>query len=317
MTIVGLSIRMHITNLLCGILVVTSTFGCAGWALDDQSADEAVVADNIHSLNLGKNTRLDLVFIQGGTFVMGSDENDPHRLEHFELSAHEVEVENFWIGRFEITNRQYAAIMGKDGVDPKSDVPVTHINWREATEFCRRLSARTGWTFSLPTEAQWEYACRAGSTTQFAFEHRENLLQEYAWYSPNDSWEGKGPGYPQPVGQKRPNKWGLYDMHGNVYEWCSDRYIDDYFVERDKDPEDKRKYERLGLIPRVIKGGCWGSPASFLRCAHRAHRAEVQGYIRVGFRVVALPPANEPPPKPQTKDNPSSQRRSPSSHLQN
>lgn len=143
--------------------------------------------------------------------------------------------------------------------------------------FCERLTqmtAKKGHRFTLPSEAQWEYACRAGSTTRYCFGDDEKELGQYAWYRENSGPE------PYPVGQKKANKWGLHDMHGNVWEWCLDTWHDNY----EGAPTDSSAWTDGGSY-RVIRGGCWNHSAGNCRSAVRGRNAQSDRFIYLGFRV--------------------------------
>jgi formylglycine-generating enzyme required for sulfatase activity len=152
-----------------------------------------------------------MVAIEGGTFEMGSTEKEA------EQPVHSVNLEGFAIGAMPVTQAQYEAIMRTNlPLFKGADLPVESVSWHEAVKFCAKLSEKTGRRYTLPTEAQWEYACRAGSPGRYCFGDYGNQLGDYAWYDANSG------GTPHPVGKKKPNDWGLYDMHGNVLEWCLD-----------------------------------------------------------------------------------------------
>ena len=145
------------------------------------------------------------------------------------------------------------------------DCPVEQVSWDDVQKFIRKLNQREGTDrYRLPTEAEWEYACRAGSTTRFCFGNNDSGLGEYAWYRDNTRGE------PHSVGQKRPNTWGLYDMHGNVNEWCQDR-------SPSKGPS------------RMIRGGSWGNGAGDCRSAFRSHRYQDLKFMFLGFRLARTP----------------------------
>ena len=197
--------------------------------------------------------KLEMVAIPGGSFMMGSDKFDD------EKPIHKVAVKPFHMGKYEVTQAQWKAVMGNNPSKFKGDdLPVETVSWNDAQEFCKKLSRMTGKKYRLPTEAEWEYACRAGSTGKYCFGDDESLLKDYAWYSKNSD------GRTHPVGQKKPNAWGLYDMHGNVWEWCEDGYD-----------------EKPGL-----RGGSWDYDGGFCRSAYRDPYEPGFRDIAFGFRVV-------------------------------
>jgi formylglycine-generating enzyme required for sulfatase activity len=179
--------------------------------------------------------------IQAGTFTMGEGEQ-----------AHQVTLtQAFHLGQYEVTQEQYERVMGKNPSKFKGKQnPVEMVKWNDAVEFCRKLSELSeeksaGIVYRLPTGAEWEYSCRAGTTTKYSFGDSSSELGDYAWYSKNS---GKTT---HPVGGKKPNPWGLYDMHGNVWEWCQDRY-GDYPSGSVTDPTGAAS----GSV-RVSRGGSW------------------------------------------------------------
>ena len=219
-----------------------------------------------------------------GSFTMGdavgSSDEKPHRV---------TLARPFYMGVHEVTNAQWKRVMGsvpsnwKDG-----DQPVEEVSWEEAVEFCGRLSAlpeeRTaGRVYRLPTEAEWEYACRAGTTTQYSFGDDETRLGDYGWFDGNSGSKTHA------VGQKKPNAWGLYDMHGNVWEWCSDWY-GAYSDGAVTNPQ--------GLSSgssRVIRGGSWYGTARHCRSAYRGRRNPSDRSSGLGFRVALSPSRAESP----------------------
>ena len=235
--------------------------------------------------------KLEMVKIPAGTFMMGSPENELGRQDNEIL--HQVTLtKDYWLGKYPVTQAQWRAVMGNNPSCFKGDNrPVENVTWHETKEFCEELNRLyagklpQGYKFDLPTEAQWEYACRAGTTT--ALNNGTNLtnktdtcsnLAEVAW---ND-WKEEGT-QTYPVGQKRPNAWGLYDMHGNVDEWCRDLY-DDYSSGAVVDPV----VSQTGSS-RVLRGGCWFSEAFWCRSACRNSFYPSWCIYHLGFRLALVP----------------------------
>jgi len=239
---------------------------------------EAPYADRPETLwlDVGDGVTMELVLIPAGEFMMGANDAGT-----FEKPAHRVRITRpFYMGKYEVTQQQYEAVMGKNLSRCKgARNPVETVSWNDASEFCRRLSARTGQEVRLPAEAEWEYACRAGSRTRFCFGDSDSQLGEYAWYGGNSGRKT------HPVGQKRPNPWGLYDMHGNVWEWCLDWYDSDYY--EDSPPADPRGPS--DGTSRVLRGGAWGNSPRGCHSAHRFASTPTFTGSYLGFRVVVLP----------------------------
>ncbi len=196
------------------------------------------------TIDLGGGVTMELVYVKPGRFTMGSNSGSSD-----ERPAHQVSISSgFYMGKYEVTQSQYERIMGKNPSHNKgTSNPVGYVSWSEATDFCRKLSQRAGKKVRLPTEAEWEFACRAGSTTRFCFGDRNNGLNDYAWSSSNSGRKT------HPVGGKRSNAWGLHDMHGNVWEWCSDWYDRGYYA---KSPGRDPSGPTSGGS-RVVRGGSW------------------------------------------------------------
>jgi formylglycine-generating enzyme required for sulfatase activity/Cdc6-like AAA superfamily ATPase len=223
-----------------------------------------------------KNIQSKMVPITGGTFEMG-DGLDPDNPKHT------VKLDDFEISSTQVTQEEYEAIMGNNPSHfTGPDLPVECVNWHDAVAFCEKLtelSYSTGKRFTLPSEAQWECACRAGSTTSYCFGDSEEELSDYAWYGLNSERKT------HPVGQKKPNSWGLYDMHGNVWEWCMDGYDVEYY-------EKSSPVNPVNLTDasyRVRHGGSWDYGARGCRSSDRSKSAPGSRESFLGFRVLAVP----------------------------
>jgi formylglycine-generating enzyme required for sulfatase activity len=236
-----------------------------------------------------------LVLIPAGEFLMGSPDSDKDALD-IEKPQHRVRITRpFCLGVYEVTQGQYREVTGANPSSFKGsdDLPVEQVSWNDAIAFCNKLSEREGLKayyqfgaeaqsggegYRLPTEAEWEYTCRAGSTTRYSFGDDAASLGEYAWFNANS---GK---MTHPVGQKRPNAFGLFDMHGNVWEWCWDGY-------------DAACYARSPVVDpdgpprasgRVIRGGGWGNAPRVARSAYRYRSTPGHGVNYLGFRVARV-----------------------------
>jgi formylglycine-generating enzyme required for sulfatase activity len=196
--------------------------------------------------------------IPAGEFLMGSPEGQGGSDEQ---PQHKVKITKpFYLQTTEVTQAQWKAVMGDNPSNSKGDgLPVEQVSWEAAQKFIEKLSAKEGVKYRLPTEAEWEYACRAGSTTGFCFGDAQSELGEYAWYKMNSD------GKTHPVGMKKPNAWGLYDIHGNVWEWCQDWYDENYYK---NSPADDPQGPGSGSY-RVCRGGSWGGDSVFIRSAVR------------------------------------------------
>jgi len=244
----------------------------------------------------GTLVKFDMLPIRGGKFVMGSPANEPKRNED-EGPQHEVEIEPFWMGKHEVTWDEYEVFMfaldiarrkvtGEEptAMDNLADVltrptkPYTDMSFGMGKEkfpaicmtqyaakmYCEWLNAKTGRYYRLPTEAEWEYACRAGTKTAYSFGDDPEQLDEYAW-----SFDNSNDAYHQ-VGQKKPNPWGLYDMHGNVAEWCADQYVPEFYARCAAEGVVKSPLAvPTMLYPHVARGGSWDDDPEVLRSAAR------------------------------------------------
>jgi len=225
--------------------------------------------------------QLEMVELPGGEFMMGSPDSDPDAQSN-EKPQHQVKVNSFAIGKYPITQAQYQAVMGNNPSYFKNNPqnPVERVSWNDAQAFCQKLSQITGKTYRLPTEAEWEYACRAGTTTRFYFGDNDNQLGIYAWYNGNSGSKT------HPVGQKKPNDWRLYDMSGNVWEWCEDDWHDSY----ENAPRDGSAWLTNDNDYRIVRGGSWVNDPNNCRSANRNRANRYNGSYSIGFRVASVSP---------------------------
>ena len=209
--------------------------------------------------------------VPAGEFRMGSG-----RGYDDEKPVHRVTVSRpFYLGVHEVTQAQYEKMMGSNPSHFRGPGrPVEDVTWNDAREFCRRLSVREGVEYRLPTEAEWEHSCRAGGTTKYCFGDLASGLADYAWFAGNSGNQT------HEVGQKRPNAWGLHDMHGNVWEWCQD-WFGPYTGEAQTDPRGPGEGTR-----RVLRGGPWGVPPDGCRSAYRNRTSPDHRHYTIGLRVV-------------------------------
>jgi formylglycine-generating enzyme required for sulfatase activity len=252
----------------------------------------------IETLPPGLN--LEMVAIPSGKFIMGSPESEPHR-HGDESPQHEVTVPPFFIGRYAVTQAQWRVVAGLPQVEQDLDPnpanfkgdnrPVERVSWQDAVEFCARLSVATGREYRLPSEAEWEYACRAGTTTPFHF--GETITGKNANYDSSyvyrNEQKTKWRQETTPVGSFLPNHFGLYEMHGNVYEWCLDHWHDSY----EGAPTDGSAWIEENpetQAGRVSRGGSWVNGPRYCRSAYRYYDYLVIRDDDIGFRVVCCVP---------------------------
>ena len=263
---------------------VADTIG-GGSDYESKTIDVTTHEDTM-TLDFGSGVTMELPRVPAGEFMMGSNGGEA---DDDEKPVHRVRItEPFYMSATEVTQEQYGAVMGEkpwsgqDYAGRSKDAAATYVSWNDAQEFCEKVSEKTGHEVRLPTEAQWEYACRADSETAYCFGDSEDRLGEYAWYHDNAS--GAGEKYPHSVAQKKPNAWGLYDMHGNVWEWCRDWYDEDYYENSaPENPEGPSQGDRL-----VLRGGCWLSDAWLCRSTNRDWLPPAGTLSNLGFRVVVL-----------------------------
>jgi formylglycine-generating enzyme required for sulfatase activity len=236
---------------------------------------------------------MEFVLIPAGTFQMGSNDNDGEAAAN-EKPRHPVTISKpFYLGKYEVTQAQWEAVMGSSPYTlPRSNPyyslpgmagrlnkptnPAT-VSWNDAQEFIKRLNQKEGHTrYRLPTEAEWEYAARAGTTTAYSFGEDARQLRHYAWFG-----EDFASGSTHPVGQKEPNGWGLYDVHGNVWEWVQDWYDERYYANNPSvDPKGPQSGSK-----HVVRGGSWHQTSTSWRSAfRREYEADYRG-ISIGFRL--------------------------------
>ncbi len=222
------------------------------------------------------------VLIPAGSFMMGCN-SDFENCGSGEAPRHSVTITMpFYIGKYEVTQEQWTKVMGSNPSKLKGlSHPVEQVNWNDAQQLIKKLNAMENTNvYRLPTEAQWEYAARAGSDGKYCFGNDESKLGEYAWYEENSDKQT------HPVGRKHPNAWGLYDMHGNVWEWVQDTYSENYYSSSPKnDPQGPSSL----LAGRVLRGGSWfGTAGGTMRTAARFRLNAEDRYFGnfYGFRVV-------------------------------
>jgi len=229
---------------------------------------------------------LEMVLIKAGSFIMGSLESEQSRLPD-DWPAHEVMItRDFYIGKYEITQAQWEAVAGKHRFyySGRPDHPAEKVSWRSCQGFIKKLNALGSGAFRLPTEAEWEYACRAGARTRFFFGDSLDRADEFMW------WEGNNEiNTTKEVGLKKPNPWGLFDMLGNVSEWCQDRWESPSAREKQTNPQGPAHGNSLLSIlwtNRVFRGGAYSYPAWKCRAAHRNYEQSMDYHYTIGFRIV-------------------------------
>ena len=256
--------------------------------------------------DLGNGIALEMVAIPGGKFLMGTEDSEIERLckkfdwEGFrrEKPQHEVTLQPFFMGKFQVTQAQWRAIASLPKVERDLDPdpsnfkgdnrPVEQVSWYNAVEFCARLSRHTGREYRLPSEAEWEYACRVSTTTPFHF--GETITGELANYPASETYadepKGEYRGQTTPVGSFPPNAFGLYDMHGNVWEWCADPWHGNY----EGAPNNGSVWDTGGDEDlQVLRGGSWLNQPEDCRSATRDYYNPVNDDHDFGFRVVCGP----------------------------
>lgn len=221
-----------------------------------------------------KDIGLKMIYVKGGPFIIGNTFETGGCSDERPIT--EIYLEPYYIGAYEITQTQWEIIMNSGiEIEESGNYPITNVSWNDAVLFCDKLSQLTGKKYQLPTEEQWEYAALVGETKNKRYSGGGNI-DNLAWYSLNSEGEV------HPVGLKRPNKFGIYDMSGNICEWCVDNYISytrKYNIEKKKD---------IGNY-RVLRGGSWGDIASNCRATYRGFEVLSCTSNKIGFRVVCIP----------------------------
>jgi len=298
------NLMKKITMGVLGLVLASSmVWAAASLEITKQPENQAVTAGEsvMSSVETDVELAMSMVWCPVGTFTMGSPSSELGRDSEDEPQHSVTICHGFWIGKYEVTQAQYRAVMGSNSSTFKGDnLPVEEVAWYDAMEFCQKLTEieraagrlPNGYEYTLPTEAQWEYACRAGTTT--ALNSGKNLsdkeqcseMDEVGWYWHNGGEENWNNNLTctHPGGQKKPNKWGIYDMHGNVWEWCSDWY-GSYPTSPVTDP----KGPGTGSY-RVLRGGSWYYGADYCRSAYRGNgRPSGNNLVNIGFRVALVP----------------------------
>lgn len=259
------------------IFLAVSAFAFAGENSNENTPKEM-------TFDLSNRTKLEMVWVEAGDFIMGSPESEQGR--EMNETQHKVIInKGFWISKYEITQGQWESVMntqpwdGQVFVVKDPDYPAVYISWNDAQEFVYTLNeSEDKVVYRLPTEAEWEYACRAGTQTAYSFGDDVNLLDNYGWHGKNTYDLGNM--YAQKVGQKLPNHYGIYDMHGNVWEWVQD-YYGEYSGESQADPK--------GLdsgTKRVFRGGSFYYLSRFARSAYRGYNDPTHRLFNLGMRIV-------------------------------
>ncbi|MBR6471608.1 MAG: formylglycine-generating enzyme family protein [Victivallales bacterium] len=244
-----------------------------------KAAKKPPAASNDLTVTLPGKVKLEMKKILAGSFLMGSPEWEDGRVP-WETQHRVTLTRDYWLGTYEVTQAQWKAVMGNNPSHFQGDdLPVESVSWSDAKEFCERLNKNSsikrpkGYRFDLPTEAQWEYACRAGTTGAY-----HGNLDDVAWYDENSGDQT------HPVGRQQPNAWGLYDMHGNVWEWCRDWYGEGSYAGDATDPTGV-----LSGSDRVLRGGGWLNYAQRCRSAFRFDFSPGYRFYYLGFRLALVP----------------------------
>jgi eukaryotic-like serine/threonine-protein kinase len=234
-----------------------------------------------------EDVELDMVYLAGGTFSMGSPEEEPERFDN-EGPVHPVKIHPFYIGKYPITQKQWQKVMGNNpSYFSGEDRPVEGISWSHAYHFCEFLKAKTNKNYRLVTEAEWEYACRGNLTTPYyTGYHIDSKMANFNLIGSPSEGKEQPVGQTTKVGTYPPNPFGIYDMCGNVWEWCADVGHRDYSqAQSDKEVEGDACMELQDLTPWVLRGGSFDNKARTLRCANRFKSCPTNRFNTLGFRI--------------------------------
>jgi len=224
---------------------------------------------------------IEMVYVKGGTFTMGCTSEQGNECDDDEKPTHQVTLSDFYIGKYEVTQKQWRDVMGTDPPELRfkgcDDCPVERVSWNDIQDFIKKLNQKTGKKYRLPTEAEWEYAARGGSQNRGYKYAGSNNIGEVAWYDGNSSSKTHA------VGGKKPNELGIYDMSGNVYEWCSDWY-GNYSAGSQRNPQGPTS----GTY-RLLRGGSWFFNAGRCRVSSRFRRIPGSRFDNYGFRLAVSP----------------------------
>jgi len=278
----------HVTNYADGMAALEFVIKKNAPALP-AAGPGVVLPGTPRTMVLGGGVTLVLVWIPPGEFLMGSPENEAGRDADEGPQIQVTFKDGFWLGKYEVTQAQWRAVMGTEPGRFKGDrLPVEQVSWNDCQAFIQNINEQTAWTFRLPSEAEWEYACRAGTMTPFHY--GPTLSTDQANYDGNFTYGNGEKGIYREetteAGTFEPNAWGLYDMHGNVREWCADPYHDTYAGA----PSDGTA--RSGLPEentRTLRGGSWASEPKGCRSANRGALPPDTARPHYGFRLVRMP----------------------------
>ena len=263
--------------MLAAMLLMAFTFAACGSDDDDEKGDGTPKFQN-QTITVG-GVSFKMIAVEGGTFLMGSPESDTEAYDD-EKPQHEVTLSNYYIGETEVTQELWEAVMGSNPSEFKGPkLPVEKVSWNDCQTFIGKLNEKTGKTFRLPTEAEWEYAASGGKKSKGYTYSGSNTIGNVAWYYDN---RGKTT---HEVGTKQANELGIYDMTGNVMEWCQDWYGETYYEKSSTtDPQGP-----ASGTSRVLRGGSWGSGAQSCRVAYRIYFNPGGRFNDDGLRLVLAP----------------------------